>query len=132
MTFLVATFLSIASLFLWGGICFLYFRFRYGGSEEQKRAFLQTYSRVLTFRYDGTKQDATSAIIKKAGNRGWSSLALPIPLMGFEFTFWNILLSIGVLFFGGLLFSYSWFGLRCLESLGLKSYPGNGGLIGSP
>lgn len=70
------TFLSLAILFLWGGICFLYFQFRYGGSEEQKRAFLQSYYSVLTFGYGGDKQDAMSAIIKKA-----DPVALPIPLI---------------------------------------------------
>jgi hypothetical protein len=61
-------------------------------------------------------------MIKQAGLRGWIFFApAPFNLWAGGSGYWASLLSITMLFFGGLMFAYSWYGLRCFRLLGLDS-----------
>lgn len=37
-------------------------------------------------------------------------------------TAYNLIASIGILYFGGLTLAYAWYGLRCLRMLGLETF----------
>ena len=123
MNWIIATILSLAIIFAWGGIIYVFFRLRYGKSDDDRERFLETYFRFFTFRI--VKQpfvEVTPKVIRDAGRRAWDMILLPIILLGLAMTFWSVVLSVGVLFFGGLHFAVSWYGLRCLRSLNLDSY----------
>jgi len=49
-------------------------------------------------------------------------IGLPIITFGFGLDFWSVAVGSAVLFFGGLMFAYSWYGLRCFRILGLDVY----------
>jgi hypothetical protein len=123
--------LAVAGLYLWGGICFLFFRFVRPETEARLLEFLNThydfYSSSFGRRRTAALEKAvTEEDIKRAGTRGWWMTGLPIIAFanwlnhkGSLLTPW---LGVGCLFFGGLVFAYSWYGLRCLRLLGLTAY----------
>jgi hypothetical protein len=127
MNWIIATILSLAIMFAWGGILFVFFRYRYGRSVDDRKRFLEIYFRFFTFRtVKAPYAEVTPKVLREAGHRGWGMISLPIVLLSFGMTFWNIVLSAGMLFFGGLSFALSWYGLRCLRGLSLDSYSTDG------
>jgi hypothetical protein len=42
--------------------------------------------------------------------------------MGFGLTYWSFFRANLLCFFAGLMFAYSWYGIRCLRLLGIDSY----------
>lgn len=123
--------LAVAGLYLWGGICFLFFRFVRPETEARLLEFLKTHYNFYGFSFSrgrpaALEKTVTEEDIKRAGARGWWMTGLPI--IGFgnwlnhKGSFLTPWLSVGCLFFGGLAFAYSWYGLRCLRLLGLTAY----------
>lgn len=127
MNWVVASILSLAITFAWGGIIYAFFHLRYGQSDDGRKRFLETHYRVFSFRTGKTPYtEMTPIVIREAGHRGWEAVLLPILILSFGMSFWKITLVTGVLFFGGLPFALSWYGLRCLRSLSPDSYPADG------
>jgi hypothetical protein len=123
MNTLVTTALSVVILYAWAGLCFLGFRFIRPESEDRLRRFLEAHYSFFTERAFGeTRREATRQAIRESGRRGWAMIGLPIINLGFGLTSWHLILGSASLFFGGLMFAYSWYGLRCLRILGLDSY----------
>lgn len=123
MNTIVAIILSVAILYAWAGLCFLFFRFIRPESEDRLRRFLEAHYSFFTERAFGeTRRGATRQAIRESGGRGWLMIGLPIINLGNGLTSWHLIVSSAVLFFGGLMFAYSWYGLRCLRILGLDSY----------
>jgi hypothetical protein len=123
MNTIIAFTLSIAILYAWAGGCFLLFRFIRPESEDRLRRFLETHYGFFTeCAFGETRRQATREAIRESGRRGWLMIGLPIIILGFGLTVWHLVISSAVLFFGGLMFAYSWYGLRCLRILGLDTY----------
>jgi hypothetical protein len=114
-------------LYAWGGICFLYFRFSQKETEERLRNFLE-YHRpfFLGRRPADNKREVNKQVVRKAGSHGWNFVLLPLFSVWLDdhWHYWTFLPSVAVLFFGGLMFAYSWYGLRCLRLLKLESFEG--------
>lgn len=127
MKLIFGTILSIAILYAWGGLIFGILRLRFDGSEEEQRRFLKVNFRYFTNRIiKPAYPEVSPKVIREKGAAGWSMIWLPIISFGFGFTFWNAILGASLLFFGGLLFAKSWYGLRCLRCLGLDSFTTRG------
>ena len=130
MNDIIFTLLSVVILYAWAGVCFLIFRYSRPEADSRMRHFLRSHHKFFASRAVGfwghrvvSQRDATRKMIKQAGLRGWIFFAPTL------FNSWAgsngypaCLLSIAMLFFGGLMFAYSWYGLRCLRLLGLDSY----------
>lgn len=114
---------SVAGLYLWAVICFLFFRYSRAETEERLRDFLQQRQNFYTYR-SGSKSPPviTPRFLRKTGSRGWLFLGLPAINLLYGFSYQSVLIGTALLFFGGLIFAYSWYGLRCLRLLGLESY----------
>ncbi len=123
MNVIVAITLSVAILYAWAGLCFLFFRLTRPETEVGLRRFLETHFEFFTERTFGkTQQEATRRVIRESGGRGWMMMGLPSIVLSHGLTSWSLIISSTMLFFGGLMFAYSWYGLRCLRILGLDSY----------
>lgn len=123
MNYLVAPILTVAILYAWAGLIFAFFCLRFDGSEGKRKRFLEKYYRYFTQRI--TKPDfpeVTPKVLRVKGKACWGMVPLPALLLCFGFSFWNVVLSIALLFFGGLFLALSWYGLRCLRGLGLGSF----------
>lgn len=123
VAFLAPLLFSVVCLYLWAVICFLYFRYSRVETEERLRGFLQQRQNFYTFRFvSGSPTTITPRVLKQAGSRGWLFLGLPAINLVYGFSYQSVLIGNALLFFGGLMFAYSWYGLRCLRLLGLDSY----------
>jgi hypothetical protein len=123
MNAIIALTLSTATLYAWAGVCFLFFRFIRPETQERQRRFLQDRYSFFTERaFSQTRTEVRRETIQEAGTRGWVMTGLPVFTLSFGLTYTSVLTSCAVLFFGGLMFAYSWYGLRCLRMLGLDVY----------
>jgi hypothetical protein len=133
MNIIVSIILSVAILYASAGACFLFFRFIRPETEKSLRYFLESHYRFFTERPFGDRQkEASRKAIRESGARGWFSIGFS-PFLFSPFlissdlglSYWGFFcffINSGVIFFGGLMFAYSWYGLRCLRILGLDSY----------
>jgi hypothetical protein len=131
----IASAFSVLVLYAWAAVCFSFFRFIRPETQDSQRHFLEAHYRFYTTRpvfsqraVSQTRPEVTQQTIREAGKRGWF-MSLPVlftlslePTNSDAFFSIGVLLSCGVAFFGGLMFAYSWYGLRCFRMLGLKSY----------
>jgi hypothetical protein len=116
---LVAT----SCIYFWAAFCYLFFRFAQPETEARLRRFLQQHHSFYTHSsFSGSSLSVTARVMKKAGSRGWCMMALPAISMGSGFSYGRFLMCNGVLFVGGLMLAYAWYGIRCLRILGLESY----------
>lgn len=127
MQLIAAALVVVLILYAWGGICFLYFRFSKKETEEKFRNFLEYHRPFFLGRRSADNQrEVNKQVIRKAGSHGWNFV--PLALMGVwlndHWYYWTFLFNAAVLFFGGLMFAYSWYGLRCLRLLKLESFAG--------
>lgn len=127
MNIVIALILSVVIVYAWAGLCFLFFRVGRPESEDRLRGFLEEHYTFFTERAFGeTQREASRKAIQEAGSRGWIMTGLSIFSLSFDLTLQDLAVSCGVLFFGGLMLAYSWYGLRCLRLLGLESYAKQG------
>jgi hypothetical protein len=115
-------------LYMSAGICFLFIRFFRPETESKMKRFLGSH-RPFFIRLASVddRTNITKQMMKKAGARGWAFASLPAidimySLHGTHWNYWTFLIITPMLFFGGLFFAYSWYGIRCLRLLGLDSY----------
>lgn len=122
---------SVLVLYAWAAVCFMFLRFVRPETQDSQRHFLEAHYRFYTFHESAVSRargEVTRQTIKEAGKRGWI-MSLPAfftssfrPSNNGALFDAAVLLSCGVAFFGGLMFAYSWYGLRCFRMLGFKSY----------
>lgn len=75
--------LAVAGLYLWGGVCFLFFRFVRPETEARLLEFLKTHYDFYSFSFSRGRPAALEKAvaeedIKRAGARGWWMTGLPI------------------------------------------------------
>lgn len=122
MNALFALPLSIAILYAWAGVCFFFYRFARAETEGRMRRFLEGHHSFFTERLIGeSRRQTTPQAIREAGTRGWLAIGLPVINFGFGIDYPSLMVNSAVLFFGGLMFAWSWYGLRCFRILGLES-----------
>ena len=127
MNILIAITLSVVMLYAWAGLCFLFFRVGRPETEDRLRGFLEAHYIFFTERpFAENQREASRKAIQDAGASGWNMVWLPIILLNFDVTLQNLVVSSGMLFFGGLMLAYSWYGLRCLRLLQLESFSKQG------
>jgi hypothetical protein len=122
---LVPLLIVIPILYLWAVGCFLCIRFYRPETQSRMKNFLEKFRPFFVGRKrvaDHQEVDVTRTIMREAGSRGWTFIWLPAMCLSLNLSFWSVLVGIPVLFFGGLFFAFSWYGLRCLRVLGFDSY----------
>jgi len=123
MNFLLVVTGSILTFYAFAAICFLFLRFGRSETTERQRHFLEKFYFFFTFRpFSQAKTEVTQKTIREAGRRGWSMVAMSCIALNHGITSYNLMASIGVLYFGGLTLSYAWYGQRCLRMLGLETF----------
>ena len=114
---------NLCCLYLWAGACFLFYRYYRPETEARMRRFLEDYHKF--FVNNLSSSSPSSAIsrheIQSTGVGGWSFFFMASLTLWHEFS-WLMLACIVLLFFGGLKFAISWYGMRCLRLLGLEAY----------
>lgn len=121
--FAISAILSVAMLLAWGGVCYCFFRHARAETEGRMRRFLETNHRVFTEKTIGkSRQHVTAAGVREVGYNGWIFACLPAGLLTLELSLPSVLVSSGMLFFGGYALARSWYALRCLHKLGLDQY----------
>ena len=124
LNFLLSLILAVACLYTWAALWFLFFRFSRAESEGRLRRFLADHFEFYTFRFSSAVSDrATLHDVAQAGSRGWWMLGLPLATINFSMDLKSILLANAILFFGGMMFAYSWYGQRCMKLLNIDSFP---------
>jgi hypothetical protein len=120
MNFIVAIALTLLMLYGWAAICFLCFRFHRRETEETQRHFLEVHRDFFTRRIiRKARTKVTRQTMRWSGASGLLMAGLPVMNMSHQLSLITVLLSMALLFFGGLVVAYSWYGLRCLRMLGL-------------
>ena len=126
MKILIAIILSVLVLYAWAGVCYVYFRFARPETQANQQRFLASHYKCFTYRCLSPEPDeVTIKAIREAGKTGWYMIGIPIVNLSFGITYIDIILSFTVLFFGGLMFAQSWYGMRCFRMLKLDVYAKN-------
>lgn len=77
----------------------------------------------FTFRpFSQSKTEVTLHTIREAGRRDWGLVAMAGVSLNLGMTSYNLIASIGILYFGGLTLSYACYGQRCLRMLALEAF----------
>lgn len=114
---------SILTFYACAALCFLLHRFCQSETAERQRHFLEKFYFSFTFRpFSQAKTEVTQQTIREAGRRGWGLVAMACVSLNHGMTSFNLIASIGILYFGGLTLSYAWYGQRCLRMLGLETF----------
>lgn len=123
VNFLLVVAGSILTFYAFAAICFLFLRFCQSETAERQRHFLEKFYFFFTFRpFSQAKTEVTPQTIREAGRRGWSMVVMSWASLSHGTTFYNLVASIGILYFGGLTLAYAWYGSRCLRMLGLETF----------
>lgn len=123
VSFLLVVAGCILTLYAFAAICFFFIRFGRSETAERQRHFLEKFYFFFTFRpFSQAKTEVTLQTTREAGRRGWSMVFMACISLNHGVTFYNLLASIGILYFGGLTLAYSWYGQRCLRMLGLETF----------
>jgi hypothetical protein len=114
---------SILTCYAFAAMCFLFHRFVRRETAERQRHFLGKLYFFFTFRpFSQAKTEVTQQTIREAGRRVWGLVAMACVSLNHGMTSYNLIASIGILYFGGLTLSYAWYGQRCLRMLGLETF----------
>ena len=121
---IAAILIPIAAVIFCAGVCFLFFRLRYGVSKAGADNFLNRHRRFFTLAAKDRNVPLTRDAIKQAGAIGWKAMTLPSMglLLDHYWTVWTFVFSLPICFLGGLLVAYGWYGVRCFRLLGVDSY----------
>ncbi|WP_395748140.1 hypothetical protein [Prosthecobacter sp.] len=123
MNYLLGVAVSVSSLYAWAAITYLFFRFGSPETVERQRQFLEKYYFFFTFRtFKQAHAEVTPKAVREAGRRGWAAAIMTWSLLAHGMTTANVLLTIAMGYFGGVMFAYAWYGQRCLRMLGLEVY----------
>jgi hypothetical protein len=123
MNFIVGAVLSFAILFSWAGVIFFIQWFRYDGCEDTQITFLERNYKFFTMRTTKPPYpELTSKVLREKGWTGMGMIGMPMILLGLNITVVSVILSVLILFFGGLALGQSWYAGRSLRQLGLDSY----------
>jgi 4-amino-4-deoxy-L-arabinose transferase-like glycosyltransferase len=123
MSFIVGAVLSLAILFSWAGVIFFIQWFRYDGCEDTQITFLERNYKFFTMRTTKPPYpELSSKVLREKGWAGMGMIGMPMILLGLNITVVSVILSVLILFFGGLALGQSWYAGRSLRKLGLDSY----------
>ena len=109
----------ISILYVWAIVCFTFFRFSRPETESRMTGFLKSHYKFFTGSANKENWDSlTKDKVRRASLWGWVFPSLPFCLLAnSDWNYKYVLVSVGVLFFGGLYFAFGWYGIRCLRLL---------------
>ena len=101
----------------------MFFRYSRAENEVRFRRFLEDHYEYYCQRaFSLPLSEVTRHEIQRVAKRGWGMIGLPMILLGSEFnSTLTFSLANGLLFFGGLMMAYSWYGSRCMRVLNLET-----------
>ena len=108
----------VVSLYVWGGICYAFFRFSQPETDARLHKFLNDSRRFLS----SGSGSVTRANVGRAGLLGWGFAPLAyIGINASHLGVRSLFLDTGILFFGGLMFARAWYAKRCMRLLDLET-----------
>ena len=136
MYYFIAIIYTILSLYFWAFVCNVFLRRHYGKKDNGAQLFLNRHFKMYAKNVlkGEVLETVNTTRIKKVGQGGWVFISLPLMFKHqyFEkllthkpvstYDHFSNFIDQSVLFFGGLIFAYSWVALRYMRELNLNSY----------